>query len=113
MKKVGRVGLKAMVYFELVTTLALIVGLIVVNVWQPGVGMNVDPATLDTKAIAAFTAKAGEQSTVDFLMHIIPPTVVGAFAEGEILQVLLFAVLFAFALHSLGERGEPLLRLVD
>ena len=113
MKKVGRVGLKAIVYFELMTTLALIVGLIIVNVWQPGVGMNVDPASLDTKAIAAYTSKAGEQSTVDFLMHIIPNTVVGAFAEGEILQVLLFAVLFAFALHFLGERGQPLLRLVD
>ncbi len=113
MKKVGRVGLKAIVYFELMTTLALIVGLIIVNVWQPGVGMNVDPATLDTKAIAAYTTQAGEQSTLDFLMHIIPSTVVGAFAEGEILQVLLFAVLFAFALHFLGERGKPLLHLVD
>ena len=69
MKKVGRVGLKAIVYFELMTTLALIVGLTIVNVWQPGVGMNVDPATLDTKAIAAYTTQAGEQSTLDFLLH--------------------------------------------
>ena len=113
MKKVGRVGLKAIVYFEVMTTLALIVGLIIVNFWQPGVGMNVDPSTLDTKAIEAYTTKAGEQTTLDFLMHIIPSTVVGAFAEGEILQVLFFAVLFAFALHFLGERGRPLLHLVD
>ncbi|MFO1119717.1 MAG: dicarboxylate/amino acid:cation symporter [Rhodospirillales bacterium] len=113
MKKVGRVGVKALIYFEVVTTLALIVGLLVVNLWQPGAGMNVDPASLDTKAIAAYTSKAGSMSTVDFFMHIIPTTVVGAFAEGEILQVLLFALLFAFALHMLGERGAPVLKLVD
>ena len=88
MKKVGRVGFKALLYFEVMTTIALVIGLIIVNLWQPGAGMNVDPATLDTKAIAAYTAKAGEQSTVEFLLHIIPATVVGAFAEGEILQVL-------------------------
>jgi aerobic C4-dicarboxylate transport protein len=113
MKKVGRVGIKALVYFEVMTTLALIIGLIVVNVWQPGAGMNVDPATLDTKGIAAYTAKAQEQSTVEFFLHIIPTTVTGAFAEGEILQVLFFAILFAFALHFLGERGKPLLHLID
>jgi aerobic C4-dicarboxylate transport protein len=113
MKKVGRVGIKALIYFEVVTTLALVVGLLVVNLWQPGAGMNVDPSSLDTKAISAYTAKAASQSTVDFFLHIIPSTVVGAFAEGEILQVLLFALLFAFALHMLGERGEPVLKLVD
>ncbi len=113
MKKVGRVGLKALIYFEVTTTLALIVGLLVVNLWQPGAGMNVDPSSLDTKAISAYTAKASSQSTVDFLLHIIPATVVGAFAEGEILQVLLFSILFAFALHMLGERGEPVLKLID
>ena len=113
MRKVGRVGLKALVYFEVMTTLALIIGLLIVNFWQPGAGMNVDPATLDTKAIATYTAKAGEQSTVEFLMHIIPATVVGAFADGEILQVLFIAVLFAFALHWLGERGQPLLHIID
>jgi aerobic C4-dicarboxylate transport protein len=113
MKKVGRVGLKALIYFEAMTTLALVIGLIVVNLWQPGVGMNVDPATLDTKGIETYAAKAEEQSTVEFLLHIIPATVVGAFAEGEILQVLLFAVLFAFALHWLGERGKPLLHIID
>jgi aerobic C4-dicarboxylate transport protein len=113
LKQVGRVGLKALIYFEGVTTLALIVGLIVVNVMQPGAGMNIDPKTLDTKTIQVYTTKAGQESTVDFLMHIIPNTVVGAFAEGEIVQVLFFAVLFAFALHMLGERGKPLLSFID
>jgi aerobic C4-dicarboxylate transport protein len=113
MKKVGRVGLKALIYFELVTTAALIIGLIVINLWKPGVGMSVDPSAIDTKAIASFTAKAKEQSTVHFLMDIIPSTVVGAFATGEILQVLFFAILFAFGLQALGERGETVLRLID
>jgi len=113
MKKVGRVGLKALIYFEVVTTLALIVGLVVVNTLQPGVGMNVDARTIDTKSIQVYTTKAGQQSTVDFLMHIIPNTVVGAFAEGEILQVLFFAILFAFALFMLGERGKPVLNFID
>ena len=113
MKKVGRVGLKALIYFEVMTTVALVIGLIIVNLWQPGAGMNVDPASFDTKAIATYTAQAGEQRTVDFLLHIIPATVVGAFAEGEILQVLFVAILFAFALHALGERGKPLLGIID
>jgi aerobic C4-dicarboxylate transport protein len=113
LKRVGRVGLKALVYFEVVTTLALIVGLIVVNVLQPGAGMNVDPKAIDTKSIAIYTTKAGQQSTVEFLLNIIPATVVGAFAEGEILQVLFFAILFAFALFLLGERGKPVLNLID
>jgi aerobic C4-dicarboxylate transport protein len=113
MKKVGRVGLKALIYFEVVTTLALIVGLVVVNVLQPGVGMNVDVKTIDTKSIQVYTTKAGQQSTTEFLMHIIPNTVVGAFAEGEILQVLFFAILFAFALFMLGERGKPVLNFID
>lgn len=113
MKKVGRVGLKALIYFEVLTTLALVIGLLVVNLWQPGAGMNVDIATLDTKAIATYTAKAKEQGTIEFLMHVIPSTVVGAFAEGEILQVLFIAILFAFGLHSMGERGRPLLHMID
>ena len=113
MKKVGRVGLKALIYFEVTTTLALIVGLVVVNVLQPGVGMNVDSKSIDTKSIQVYTTKAGQQSTVEFLMHIIPNTVVGAFAEGEILQVLFFAILFAFALFMLGERGKPVLNFID
>ncbi|MGO4669660.1 dicarboxylate/amino acid:cation symporter [Bosea sp. 2YAB26] len=113
MKKVGRVGVKALLYFEVVTTLALIVGLIVINLWKPGVGMSVDVGGLDTSSITAFTAKAKEQSTIGFLMDIIPATVVGAFATGEILQVLFFALLFAFGLQMLGERGKPVLHFVD
>ena len=113
MKKVGRVGLKALIYFEVVTTLALIVGLIVVNVLQPGAGMNADPKAIDTRSIQIYTTKAGQQSTVDFLLHIIPNTIVGAFAEGEILQVLLFAILFAFGLFMMGERGKPVLSFID
>jgi aerobic C4-dicarboxylate transport protein len=113
MKKVGRVGLKALVYFEVMTTIALVVGLIVVNLLQPGAGMNVDSRSLDTRAIQVYTTKAGQQSTVEFLLHIIPNTVVGAFAEGEILQVLFFAILFAFGLFMLGERARPVLSFID
>src|SRR5215213_6954774 len=113
MKKVGRVGLKALIYFEVLTTIALIVGLIVMNILQPGVGMNVDARTIDTKSIQVYTTKAGQQGTVEFIMHIIPNTVIGAFAEGEILQVLLFAILFAFGLFMLGERGRPVLVIID
>src|SRR3954449_2223605 len=113
MKKVGRVGVKALIYFEVMTTLALIVGLVVVNLWQPGAGMNVDVNSLDTKAIAAYTSKAAEQGTIEYIMHIVPSTVVGAFAEGEILQVLFFALLFGFALFGLGEKGKPLLGIID
>jgi aerobic C4-dicarboxylate transport protein len=113
LKRVGRVGIKALIYFELVTTLALIVGLVVVNVLQPGAGMNIDARAIDTKSIQIYTTQAGQQSTVEFLLHIIPATVVGAFAEGEILQVLFFAILFAFALFLLGERGKPVLNLID
>ena len=109
MKKVGRVGGKALLYFEVVTTLALAIGLLVVNFVQPGSGMNVDPATLDTGAIAKYTEKAAGQSTVDFILHIIPQSAVGAFAEGEILQVLLFSVLFGAGLSLMGEQGKPVL----
>jgi aerobic C4-dicarboxylate transport protein len=113
LKRVGRVGLKALVYFEVVTTLALIVGLIVINVLQPGAGMNVDPKTIDTKSIQVYTTKAGQQSTVEFLMNIVPSTIVGAFAEGEIIQVLFFSILFAFALFLLGDVGKPVLSFID
>jgi len=113
MKKVGRVGLKALIYFEVLTTLALIVGLIVANTLSPGSGMSVDVKTLDTRSIQGFVAKSKEQGTVQFLMDIIPNTVVGAFASGEILQVLFFAILFAFGLQALGERGKSLLTVID
>src|SRR5438270_1474812 len=98
MKQVGRVGLKAVVYFELVSTLALALGLIVVNVVRPGAGVNADPSTLDANAVAGYTTRAQSLSTVDLLLHMIPDSVVGAFATGDILQVLLFSVLFGLAL---------------
>ena len=105
MKKVGKTGGYALIYFEIVSTIALIIGLIIVNTIQPGAGMNIEPATLDTKGIAAYTKPGQMQSTTDFLLNVIPSTIVDAFAKGEILQVLLFAVLFGFALHRFGGRG--------
>ena len=113
MKRVGKTGGYALLYFEVVSTLALIVGLVVVNLLQPGDGMHVDPKTLDTKGIAAYTAPGKLQTTVDFLLAIIPTTVVDAFAKGEILQVLLFALLFGFALHRFGGRGTLVFDLVE
>ena len=113
MKKVGRVGGKALLYFEIVSTFALAIGLLVANLVKPGAGFNVDPATLDTHAIAQYTAKTGSLSTVDFLMHIIPTTFVDAFAKGEILQVLLIALLFGFSLSMMGERGRPVTRFIE
>jgi len=106
MKKVGKTGGLALLYFEVVSTIALIVGLVLVNAVGPGRGMNVDPATLDTKALSAYTAPGKIGTTTDFLLHIIPDTFVGAFASGEILQVLLIAVMFGFALHRFGGRGS-------
>jgi aerobic C4-dicarboxylate transport protein len=113
MKKVGRVGLKALLYFEAVSTLALLIGLAVVNTVKPGSGMNVDVSALDTKALSSYTSAAKSQSTVDFLMNIIPNTVVDAFARGEILQVLLFALLFGLALSSSGEPGRPVVNFIE
>jgi aerobic C4-dicarboxylate transport protein len=113
MKKVGRVGGKALLYFEVVSTFALAIGLIVANLVRPGDGFNANPATLDAKSIAQFTDKAKSQSTVDFLMNIIPNTFVDAFAKGEILQVLLIAILFGVALSMLGERGKPITKFID
>jgi len=113
MKKVGKTGGYALLYFEIVSTVALIVGLIIVNLAQPGSGMNVDPASLDTKGIAAYTKPGQMQSTMDFLLNIIPSTVVGAFAQGEILQVLLFSVMFGFALHAFGGRGTLVFDFIE
>ena len=113
MKKVGKTGGLALLYFELVSTLALVIGLVIVNVVKPGAGMNIDPASLDTRAIAQYTGSNQLQSTTDFLLHIIPTTVVDAFAKGEILQVLLFSVLFGFALHRFGGRGTLVFDLVE
>jgi aerobic C4-dicarboxylate transport protein len=112
-KKIGRVGGKALLYFEVISTFALVIGLFVANIIRPGAGFNADPATLDTKAIAEFTEKAKHQSTIDFIMNIIPNTVVDAFAKGDILQVLLVAILFGFSLSLLGERGKPVTKLID
>ena len=113
MKKIGRVGGKALLYFEVVSTFALAIGLIVANVIRPGDGFNADPAHLDVKSIAEFTTKAKAQTTTDFIMNIIPNTFVDAFAKGDILQVLLLAILFGFALSLLGERGKPVTKLID
>ena len=113
LKKVGRVGVKALLYFEILTTLALLLGMMIANTLQPGTGMNVNANTLDTKSIATFVAKAKEQGVLDTIMHIIPNTVVSAFAEGEILQVLFFAVLFAVGLQALGQRGRVLVGVID
>ena len=113
MAKVGRVGLKALLYFEVVSSLALVIGLVVVNLWQPGAGMNIDPKTLDAGAIASYTAGAKSMNTVDFLLNIIPNSAVDAFAKSEILQVLLFSVLFGWALGAQGERGRPVYELLE
>ncbi|SHL76649.1 dicarboxylate/amino acid:cation symporter [Phytopseudomonas punonensis] len=113
MKAVGKTGGYALLYFEIVSTIALIIGLVVVNVVQPGVGMHIDPSTLDASKIAAY-AQAGEaQTTIGFLLNVIPATVVGAFANGDILQVLFFSVIFAFALQRMGEFGRPVLEFID
>ncbi|WP_224983216.1 dicarboxylate/amino acid:cation symporter [Geomonas agri] len=114
MKKVGRVGGKALLYFEVVSTLALGIGLLVINVIQPGVGMNADVTKLDTKGLATYTATAAKShSFADFALSIIPNSVVDAFAKGEILQVLFFAIFFGLALAALGERGKPIYKFID
>ncbi|TCU74942.1 Na+/H+-dicarboxylate symporter [Bradyrhizobium sp. R2.2-H] len=110
-KKVGRIGIKALVYFEVVSTFALVIGLIVGNLVKPGSGFG--NAAANEAAVAGYAKQAAGQRSVDFVLHIIPDTVVGAFAQGEILQVLLFAVLFGFALMSLGERGHTIRSFID
>jgi len=113
MKAVGRTGAVALLYFEIVSTIALIIGLVVVNVIQPGAGMNVDPATLDAKAVAVYAQQAEQQGVIAFLLDVIPNSVVGAFASGNILQVLLFAILFGFALHRLGNAGTVMFNVIE
>lgn len=113
MKAVGRTGAIALLYFEIVSTLSLILGLIIVNVVQPGAGMNVDPAALDAKAVAVYAEQAQSQGIIPFLMDIIPGSVIGAFASGNILQVLMFAVLFGFALHHLGPKGQLMFNVIE
>jgi aerobic C4-dicarboxylate transport protein len=113
LKALGRIGVKALIYFEVVSTIALVVGLVVVNVLRPGDGINADPATLDANAVAQYAKTAESLSTTEFLLNIIPNTIVGAFANGDILQVLLFSVLFGIALLHLGETGRPLVNIID
>jgi aerobic C4-dicarboxylate transport protein len=110
-KKVGRIGVKALVYFEVVSTFALIIGLFIGNVVKPGAGFG--NAAANAQAVAGFAKQAEAQKSVDFILHIIPDTVVGAFAQGEILQVLLFSVLFGFAIMGLGERGHVIRNFID
>src|SRR5205823_6548441 len=113
MAKVGRVALKALIYFEVLTTIALIIGLIAVNVFQPGVGMNVDLARLDTSSVTSYIQQTHNQTTAQFLLNISPSTFVGAFSEGNVLQVLYIAVLSGFALSFIGERGKALNQLIE
>jgi aerobic C4-dicarboxylate transport protein len=113
MKKVGRVGGKALLYFEAVSTLALVIGLVVGNLLHPGSGLNINPASLDAKAVADYAGQAKAQSVTDFLMHIIPNTMVDAFAKGDILEVLLVSVLFGFALSIVGPRCKSLVDFFD
>ena len=109
-KKVGRVGLKAILYFEVVTTFALIIGLVIINILKPGAGMNIDPATLDTKSVENFISESKNQSVTDFFLHIIPENIVNAISTGNILQVLFFSILLGFALSKIGEKAAPLLK---
>jgi aerobic C4-dicarboxylate transport protein len=113
MKKVGRVGGKALLYFEVVSTLALLIGLVVGNVVRPGSGFNVDPTTLDAKAVAEYAGQAKAQTVTQFLVHIIPNTIVDAFTRGDILQVLFVSLLFGIALSLAGPRSKPLVDFLD
>ena len=113
MKKVGKTGGLALLYFEVVSSFALVIGLVLVNVLQPGAGMNVDASTLDTKSIAAYTGPGKMVGTVDFILNVIPSTIVDAFAKGDILQVLLVAVMFGFALHRFGGRGTLVFDFIE
>src|SRR5262245_32590614 len=113
MKEVGRIGIRALIYFEVVSTLSLLIGLAVVNVVQPGSGLTIDPASLDMKTVASYASASKSLTTTDFILNIIPNTVVDAFAKGEILQVLLFSVLFGMAALSLGKTVAPLVAILD
>ncbi len=113
LRHVGRIGLKALIYFEAATTLALVIGLVVVNLVRPGDGMHVDAASLDAGTISAYADAAKAQGTVEFVLNVIPSTVVGAFANGDLLQILLFSLLFGVALTRLGERGHRILHFLE
>ncbi|MGV1947631.1 MULTISPECIES: C4-dicarboxylate transporter DctA [unclassified Agrobacterium] len=113
MKSVGRVALKSIIYFEVVTTIALVFGLVAVNLWKPGAGMNIDPATLDASSIKSYVATAHDQSMTAYFMGIIPDSFVSAFTQGHVLQVLFISVLFGIALASIGERGKPVFHVIE
>jgi len=113
LKKIGRLGGKALLYFEVVTTFALAIGLLVANLLKPGAGINADVTTLDASAVSSYTKAAASQSTVEFLLHIIPDAFLGAFAHGEILQVLLISILFGFGLAHMGPAGEAVTTLIN
>jgi aerobic C4-dicarboxylate transport protein len=113
MKEVGRIGLRALIYFEVVSTIALVIGMVFVNVLKPGAAIHATAAQLDPKAVAAYTTSAAHLTTIDFLMNIIPTTIVNAFATGDILQVLFFSVLFGLAVLHMGKVGRQLVSLID
>ena len=113
MARVGRVALKAIIYFEVLTTIALVIGLVAVNLWKPGVGMNVNLAHVDTSAVQQYVAHPENASVIQFLMNIIPTTFVGAFTDGNVLQVLLVSVLCAFALVGIGASGKPVVDFIE
>src|SRR6516225_7518080 len=113
MKKVGRVGGKALIYFEVVSTLALVIGMLVGNWLAPGAGFNADPTKLDATAVGQYAGKAHEQSVIEFLLNIIPNTIVDAFAKGDILPIVLVSIVIGYALARLGEKGRPIRELID
>jgi aerobic C4-dicarboxylate transport protein len=113
MARVGRVAIKALIYFEVLTSIALVIGLVAANLWQPGVGMNVDLSRIDTSAVSTYVAQTRKQDTATFLINIIPNTFVGAFSDGNVLQVLFIAVLCGFALTWIGPRAQPFLDLLE
>jgi aerobic C4-dicarboxylate transport protein len=113
LKEVGRVGVKALIYFEVVSTIALVIGLVVINISRPGVGMNVNPSAIDTQSISNYTNVAKHRDFVSFLMDIIPSSVIDAFAKGNILQIILFSVLFGLALAQLPNRGQVIVNVID
>ena len=113
MKKVGKAGGLAVLYFEVVSSIALVIGLVVVNLWSPGGGMNIDVSTLDTKGIDKYAGSGKMLTTTDFLLNIIPSSFVDAFAKGDMLQVLFISILFGYAMHAFGERGKPVFELIE
>ena len=113
LKRVGRVGLKALIYFEVVSTVALAIGLIVGEVLQPGAGFNIDPASIDPKSVATYVTKAKEEGIVSHLLAIIPDSFIGALARGDLLQVLLISILSGFAIAFMGKAGEPIAHAID